>query len=209
MNFTGEYIKTTIGKIQAYQLFKADDCESVLSENATNVSAENDDENENDREIRYSLTIEHKVVRFTDSLIDCRKFFQCMELQRDKKFLEITNLYDTIGPLLTKLESIIMGTTTGECDKMTLYYVFWEETIFVALQRYNLANRIVFSESRTKTFDFSFVVQNLQEFIADLKKPRAIFQVDAVLSNSKIIIKPTVAELYNFVVQNAKEFLEK
>lgn len=143
MNFTGEYIKATIGKIQAYQLFKADDCESVFSENAANVTAkneddnENEDENENDKEIRKSLATEHKVVRFTDSLIDCRKFFQCMELQRDKKFLEITNLYDTIGPLLTKLESIIMGTTTGECDKMTLYYAFWEETIFVALQRYN------------------------------------------------------------------------
>lgn len=63
----------------------------------------------------------------------CREYFSKLYLVRNEKVSRMKKLLESIGPILIKLESLILGTFTGESAKMKQYYVYWEGQIFQLL----------------------------------------------------------------------------
>lgn len=57
-----------------------------------------------------------------------------------RKMKNVENLFNTVGPILIKLESLVLDTSTGELNNMHLYYNFWENQLFELLIRYMIAN---------------------------------------------------------------------
>jgi len=45
----------------------------------------------------------------------------------------LTRKYTAIGPILTKMESLIMHTSTGKSKHMAKYYAYWEHKVFDSL----------------------------------------------------------------------------
>lgn len=77
----------------------------------------------------------HKKVRVRDQVKSCIEYFKTIERRRTGKMAQIQKLYDSIGPLLIKLESLVLGTNTGLSDKMKYYYKFWEKEAFSCIVR--------------------------------------------------------------------------
>lgn len=133
-----------------------------------------------------------KTIRINDrdeSVMPCVEYFKSLETERNHKTNEIQRLYDSIGPIMIKLESLIIGTFTGESDKMSFYYTHWEKEMFSSLTR--------------------FTTRSLQEFGEKLMRNEVMFEVDAVLAAPEIIMKPSFNEIYNIMVHSVKDFLER
>ncbi|KAG5670791.1 hypothetical protein PVAND_001030 [Polypedilum vanderplanki] len=133
-----------------------------------------------------------KSVRITErdlSVKSCLEYFSSLELERNEKTSKLQRLYDSIGPTMIKLESLILGTFTGESDKMNHYYTYWEREMFSALVR--------------------FTTRNLQNFSEKLMHNDVMFEVDAVLAAPEITMKPSANEIYNIMVHSVKDFLER
>lgn len=133
-----------------------------------------------------------KSVRITErdlSIKPCLEYFLNLEFERNEKTNRLQKLYDSIGPTMIKLESLILGTFTGESEKMNFYYTYWEKEMFSALVR--------------------FTTKNLQDFSGKLMNDSVLFEVDAILAAPEITMKPSANEIYNIMVHSLKDFLER
>lgn len=63
-------------------------------------------------------------------------YFSIIHDNQHRKMKNVENLFSTVGPILIKLESLVLDTSTGELDNMRLYYSFWENQLFELLIRY-------------------------------------------------------------------------
>ncbi len=66
-------------------------------------------------------------------VLPCKEFYRELDSVRTVKVAQMKKLFDSIGPTLIKLESIILNTYTGESNKMKQSYVFWEKEMYNSL----------------------------------------------------------------------------
>lgn len=195
----GRDIRTKVNKLESYSLFESvKDAAKGLSDEKTAApiilkssklgkSSETPDnlDNADARPRKKSV----RIVDRDDSIKPCLEYFKSLELERNDKTNKIQKLYDSIGPIMIKLESLILGSFTGVSEKMSFYYTHWEKECFSSMMR--------------------FTTRNLQEFSDKLMQTEVIFEVDAVLAAPEIIMKPTANEIYNIMVHSVKDFLER
>lgn len=86
-------------------------------------------------EIRGVVGSTNKKVRLRDHIKSCIEYFKLVKRRRIEKTAQIQKLYDSVGPLLIKLESLVLATSTGLADKMKFYYKFWEKQALQAIIR--------------------------------------------------------------------------
>ncbi|KAJ6635868.1 Dynein axonemal heavy chain 10 [Pseudolycoriella hygida] len=123
------------------------------------------------------------------NILPCKEFYRELDANRTVKVAQMKKLFDSIGPTLIKLESIILNTYTGESDKMKHSYAFWEKEMYNSLVK--------------------FTTSNLENFKAALRSDRPMFQVDAVLTAPDIQLKPTASECHNIIIHSVKDFLQR
>lgn len=63
-------------------------------------------------------------------------YFCIIHDNQTRKMKNVEHLFRAIGPILIKLESLVLDTSTGELDNMHLYYDFWQHQLFELLIRY-------------------------------------------------------------------------
>ena len=68
-----------------------------------------------------------------EDLPSCKEFFEFVERERAKDFELLARKYRAIGPLLKKVEGLVVHTNTGRAPKLAQYYSFWERKIFDSL----------------------------------------------------------------------------
>ncbi|CAH1165598.1 unnamed protein product [Phyllotreta striolata] len=135
-------------------------------------------------------------INFFDYIVDDNKekknykdFFGVMNNLRSEKMSKVMKTYDSFAPILIKLESMILATNTGRSLQMTSYYKYWEVELF-------------------KAFTL-MTVKNLDTWAAKLETNCALFQVEAVVVSPEILLRPTATEIYNFLVRNTNNFLDR
>lgn len=62
-----------------------------------------------------------------------QEFFEVMNDKRDKVMGHLMSVYEKIGPMLCKLEGIILKTSSGKSESMTFFYNDCETKIFKAI----------------------------------------------------------------------------
>lgn len=67
------------------------------------------------------------------NVLSCKEFYRELDSVRTVKVSQMKKLFDSIGPTLIKLESIILNTYTGESNKMKQSYTFWEKEMYNSL----------------------------------------------------------------------------
>ncbi|KAJ0174233.1 hypothetical protein K1T71_010379 [Dendrolimus kikuchii] len=122
-------------------------------------------------------------------LYSCKTYFVEVENERLKRVAILSRIYERIGPILMKLEYLILGSSTGKSPVMTAYYTYWEKKIFKCLVQ--------------------FTLENLEQFQQMLSESTPLFQVDAILVPPDITMRPTPPEVCNILGYNIKHFLNR
>ncbi|KAM7359342.1 dynein heavy chain at 89D isoform 2-T2 [Cochliomyia hominivorax] len=119
----------------------------------------------------------------------CHGYIERLEQTRTEKCSRIKKIYDSLGPVLIKLESLVLGTFTGRSEKMRNYYVYWEEETYKCI------------------LDLTY--KNLECFLDRLTGNQPMFEINAVLVLSEIMLEPASNEIKNMIVEAAKDFLDR
>lgn len=194
----GRDIREKVNKLELYSLFESakdpakgltnDTSKPVILKGSKYGKSSETPDNLDSSEMR-SRKKSVRIIDRDDNIKPCLDYFKSLELERNDKTNKIQKLYDSIGPAMIKLESLILGSFTGESEKMSFYYTHWEKEMFSALMR--------------------LTTRNLQQFSENLMRQDVMFEVDAVLAAPEIIMKPTANEIYNIMVHSVKDFLER
>jgi len=73
--------------------------------------------------------------KFVDHLPGCKEYYEYIERERSKDFEILARKYRAIGPLLTKMEGLVVHTNSGKSPKLHQYYAHWERKTYNALQK--------------------------------------------------------------------------
>lgn len=68
-----------------------------------------------------------------ETVLACQQYFKQLEARLNEKTAKVRELYDSIGPILVKLESLVLGTFTGRSDRMQKFYHLLERKAFSSL----------------------------------------------------------------------------
>ncbi|KAH8295402.1 hypothetical protein KR018_010894 [Drosophila ironensis] len=119
----------------------------------------------------------------------CQGYFELLDASRNRKTAQMKKLYDSLGPVLIKLESLVLGTFSGRSDRMKTYYEFWEEETFKCI--------------------VEMTYNNLKCYINRLLSDKPMFEVNAALLMSEIVLEPSVQELQNTIVTATKDCISR
>lgn len=100
----------------------------VAATTAVAVSDVNKNE-QSTKSVTFALEEQHRVPLIAT-------YFSIIHDNQHRKMKDVENLFTAIGPILIKLESLVLDTSTGELDNMRLYYSYWENQLFELLIRY-------------------------------------------------------------------------
>uniref|UniRef100_A0A672KU77 Dynein heavy chain 10, axonemal-like n=1 Tax=Sinocyclocheilus grahami TaxID=75366 RepID=A0A672KU77_SINGR len=117
-----------------------------------------------------------------------KEFCDFIECERAKAMNLLVNKYAAISPLLTKIESLIMGTSTGKSKRMAQFYAYWEHKIFDSLRK--------------------MVLHNIQAFNTALMGTTPLFQIDTILAAPEIALLPKSSEVYKLIRQCVGDCVE-
>uniref|UniRef100_A0A8C1QBG0 Dynein heavy chain 10, axonemal-like n=1 Tax=Cyprinus carpio TaxID=7962 RepID=A0A8C1QBG0_CYPCA len=117
-----------------------------------------------------------------------KEFCDFIECERAKAIHLLVNKYAAISPLLTKIESLIMGTSTGKSKRMAQFYAYWERKIFDSLSK--------------------MVLHNIQSFNTALMGTTPLFQIDTILAAPEIALLPKSSEVYKLIRQCVGDCVE-
>lgn len=199
INYIRKDIVNRIQKIQTFDLFQIYDKQVGKCEQGTSkpkvLKSKHDDGIEKPTE-ETPKSGEASVVQFEDKdefdeedVLECKEYFQKLEEYRNKKCAKIRKYYDSLGNILVKLESLVLGTYSGRSETMREYYVFWEYEIFKSILEY--------------------IYKNIEKYLKSFTENKPLFEVDAILLFPDIALRPSAAEVYNTMVQSGRDFFER
>ncbi|XP_043925694.1 dynein axonemal heavy chain 10 [Protopterus annectens] len=123
------------------------------------------------------------------NLSGVKEFFEFIEHERAKDTEHLVRMYNAIGPLLTKMEGLVVHSNTGRSSKMANYYAYWERKIYNGLTK--------------------MILKNLQGFSSAVLGNTPLFQIEAMLSVPEIVLQPNATEIYKLTVQCIRDCVEK
>lgn len=114
----------------------------TLSSSALSLSLLNKDEQHSNFNETIHQNGDHvkdtkSAVRFIESTVMyIDDYFNAIEENKNDKMKKLKIQFESIGPILIKLETLILDTHTGDSDCMKYYYAYWEKQLFELLIRY-------------------------------------------------------------------------
>ncbi|XP_041585454.1 dynein heavy chain 10, axonemal isoform X1 [Vulpes lagopus] len=123
-----------------------------------------------------------------DDLPGVKEFFEHIERERVKDVDHMVRWYLAIGPLLTKVEGLVIHTNTGKAPKLASYYEYWEYKIYEVLTK--------------------LILKNLQSFNSLILGNAPLFQTDTILTAPEIILHPNANEIDKMCVHCVQNCVE-
>uniref|UniRef100_A0A665V7Z7 Dynein heavy chain tail domain-containing protein n=1 Tax=Echeneis naucrates TaxID=173247 RepID=A0A665V7Z7_ECHNA len=143
--------------------------------------------NETDIESKLQSIATANLLKFpvpvkTNELPGVKEFCERIERERVKTVNLLTRKYSDIGPLITKIEHLIMETSSGKAKSMEEYYMHWEHQVLDSLVKMVMS--------------------------ASLMGSTVLFQIDVILSAPKIVLQPQNNEIYRLIMQCIRDCVE-
>uniref|UniRef100_A0A8C6RAH3 Dynein, axonemal, heavy chain 10 n=1 Tax=Nannospalax galili TaxID=1026970 RepID=A0A8C6RAH3_NANGA len=130
----------------------------------------------------------YPVPKGKDGLPGVKEFFEHIERERTKDVDHMVQWYMAIGPLLTKVEGLVVHTNTGKAPKLASYYEYWEGRIYDILGK--------------------LILKNLQAFNSLILGHVPLFQTETSLTAPEIILHPNVNEIDKMCVHCTRNCVE-
>lgn len=199
VKYMGKEIQKKVSKIESFSLFSSDavivsdvtTSTQVILKTARSKKQKSETPDDIDRKTSNDI-IRKKKIRIQErhgGTKSCLEYFKTIKVERNRKMNKLQKMYESIGPTMMKLESLILGSYSGKSEKMNHYYGYWEKELFTSL--------------------IKFTTKNLKEYSEKLMSDNAMFEIDAILASPDIVMKPASHEVYNIMIHSIKDFLER
>lgn len=76
-------------------------------------------------------------IHYGGTSISSQEYFDFQESYRNGIFNSLSRKYHAIGPLLIKMEGLVVYSNTGKSPRLMHYYSYWERRVFDALVKVN------------------------------------------------------------------------
>lgn len=123
------------------------------------------------------------------SPVDAHVFFQERQQQCDKAIESLVQKHAGLTPLIIKLESLVVGTSSGRAAAFKECYLLWERKLFAAVNCMIQTN-----------------LTTLQSILFNANSP--VLTIQASLSAPELVVSPTTSDLYKLVMRLAKCFID-
>uniref|UniRef100_G1NVC6 Dynein axonemal heavy chain 10 n=1 Tax=Myotis lucifugus TaxID=59463 RepID=G1NVC6_MYOLU len=123
-----------------------------------------------------------------EDLPGVKEFFEHIDRERTKDVDYMVRWYLAIGPLLTKVEGLVIHTNTGKAPKLATYYEYWEKRVYEVLTK--------------------LILKNLQAFNSLILGNAPLFQTETILTAPEIILHPNASEIDKMCVHCARNCVE-
>ncbi|ELK26420.1 Dynein heavy chain 10, axonemal [Myotis davidii] len=123
-----------------------------------------------------------------EDLPGVKEFFEHIDRERTKDVDYMVRWYLAIGPLLTKVEGLVIHTNTGKAPKLATYYEHWEKRVYEVLTK--------------------LILKNLQAFNSLILGNVPLFQTETILTAPEIILHPNANEIDKMCVHCARNCVE-
>lgn len=224
INYIRIDIRNRINEIKKFNIFSIDENNESEAVNQSDIAGKQQPNKEDFKDIDSADSAPKiEIIRVQESsesvqseskecgtrIYYCQGFMERLNQARTEKCSHMKTIYDSLGPVLVKLESLVLGTYTGRSEKMRDYYVFWEGETYKCILEY--AKIALYKSCYIIPFipHFSFTYKNLECFLDRLTRKEPMFEINAVLILSEIMLEPSSNEIKNMIVQAAKDFLER
>ncbi|XP_077015711.1 dynein axonemal heavy chain 10 isoform X3 [Tamandua tetradactyla] len=117
-----------------------------------------------------------------------KEFFEHIERERAKDLDHMIRWYLAIGPLLTKVEGLVVQSNTGKAPTLASYYEYWENKIYEVLTK--------------------LILKNLQSFNCLILGNVPLFQTETILTAPEIILHPNANEIDKMCVHCVRSCVE-
>ncbi|XP_011694340.1 PREDICTED: dynein heavy chain 10, axonemal [Wasmannia auropunctata] len=169
-------------------------CHTILKNLQSIVEQVNQIKKELDNRIESELQSYHlfstkKKVADAEVLLPCQSYFMEIKNRRSELVSSMLKTYQSISPMLVKLESIVLGTSTGTNPAMQLLYEKYEKKIFAAF--------------------IICMVRNMEVLNKMLNNTKLLFQADALLITSEVILRPAPNEIFSTICHDVRDLLER
>ncbi|XP_053136194.1 dynein axonemal heavy chain 10 [Hemicordylus capensis] len=124
----------------------------------------------------------------TNSFPGVKEYFEYVKHERSRDAEHLVRKYISIGPLLTKMEGLVVNTNTGRASRLVHYYAFWENKVYQSLT--------------------NLILKNLQSFNAAVMGDIPLFQAETILSAPEIILHPNAGEIEKMCVHCIRDCVE-
>lgn len=111
-----------------------------------------------------------------------------MERERARDFEILARKYRAIGPLLTKMEGLVVHTNSGRSPKLNAYYSYWEKKVYDALTK--------------------LIMNNIRKFEVALRTEKPLYQVETLLAAPDVVLHPQANEVYKLTLQCVRDCVE-
>lgn len=68
-------------------------------------------------------------------MADVSEFLFFVDSYRNEQLEALSRKYKSVGNLLRKIEEVVHGSSTGKCNDMKPYYIYWEHKIYSSIKR--------------------------------------------------------------------------
>uniref|UniRef100_H3BAL0 Dynein axonemal heavy chain 10 n=1 Tax=Latimeria chalumnae TaxID=7897 RepID=H3BAL0_LATCH len=126
--------------------------------------------------------------KISGELPGVKEFYDHIEHERAKDIVLAVRKYSAIGPLLTKMEGLVVHTNTGKASKLGLYYAYWERKVYSTITK--------------------MILKSLQFFNSTVVRNVPLFQTETILSAPEIVLHPNPNEIYKLTVQSIRDCVE-
>jgi dynein heavy chain len=121
-------------------------------------------------------------------LVDAKDYYDFQEEHRRSVLCSLGRKYHAIGPLLIKVEGLVVQSNTGKCPRLARYYEHWEVKVFQSLVK--------------------MVLKNMQYYNALLLSGTPLFVVGVLLSPPDIALFPHCNELQGMMMHAVIDIVE-
>ncbi|NWU42747.1 DYH10 protein, partial [Hylia prasina] len=117
-----------------------------------------------------------------------KEFFDYVKCEQAKEVEQLVRKYSAIPQLLIEVERRVASTNSGKSPKLASYYAYWENRIYQVLTQ--------------------LIVKNLQAFNATIVANVPLLQIEVVLSDCEITLKPNASEIEKMTARSIQDCVE-
>ncbi|XP_014779882.1 dynein axonemal heavy chain 10 isoform X2 [Octopus bimaculoides] len=123
-----------------------------------------------------------------ETLPTCKEYFEYIGKETNKDLEVLVRKYKAIGPLITKIEGMLVQSNTGKSPKLHQYYKYWERRVCESILK--------------------MMTNNLKYFNYLVTSPKPLFYIEALLAAPEVILHPSANDIFNMTMQAFRDCID-